>query len=205
MLRDWEDAGGFTEEERKLFIEAEDFNERKAVERMRDERRHREDEEELKKNWPNTDEGRVFVQFAQAFAACKKLLEQSPEAAETAQRADGKTLDIYSKLRENLALANRAPRCSYRKSDGQLCRAPKMKGEAYCCMHLAMEAARPKKFSLPALDDANAIQVAITKGAQGLLDGTLDEKCAVKLAQYLRLAASNVSKVRFEPDEGEIG
>lgn len=68
-------------------------------------------------------------------------------------------------------------------------------------MHLAMEAARPKKFSLPALDDANAIQVAITKGAQGVLDGTLDEKCATKLARYLQLAASNVGKVHFEPDE----
>jgi hypothetical protein len=70
-------------------------------------------------------------------------------------------------------------------------------------MHLAMEAARPKQFSLPALDDANAIQVAITKGAQGLVDGTLEEKRATKLAYYLQLAISNVGRVNFEPEDEE--
>jgi hypothetical protein len=78
-----------------------------------------------------------------------------------------------------------------------------MRGQKYCCMHLAMEAARPKQFSLPALDDANAIQVAITKGAQGLVDGTLEEKRATKLAYYLQLAISNVGRVNFEPEDEE--
>jgi len=70
-------------------------------------------------------------------------------------------------------------------------------------MHLAMEAARPTKFSLPALDDANSIQVGLTKTAQGLVDGTLDEKVATKLAYVLQVAMSNVDKVNFEPEEDE--
>ena len=81
------------------------------------------------------------------------------------------------------------------------CRAPKVRGQKYCCMHLAMEAARPTKFSLPALDDANSIQVALNKTAQGLVDGTLDEKVATKLAYVLQVAMSNVGKVNFEPEE----
>ena len=65
----------------------------------------------------------------------------------------------------------------------------------------------PTKFSLPALDDANSIQVALNKTAQGLVDGTLDEKVATKLAYVLQVAMSNVDKVNFEPEEEgeEIG
>ncbi|MGZ7099201.1 MAG: hypothetical protein ACXVJ8_12040 [Candidatus Angelobacter sp.] len=121
-----------------------------------------------------------------------------------AQIVGGGRPDIFTMLRENLEKANRAPRCEYQKSNGQMCRAPKMRGEKYCCMHLAIEAARPKQFSLPALEDANAIQVAITKGAQGLLDGTLEEKRATRLGYYLQLAMSNVGRVNFEPAEGEV-
>ena len=62
-------------------------------------------------------------------------------------------------------------------------------------MHLAMEAARPTKFSLPALDDANSIQVAVDRSIQGLVDGTLEEKRATKLAYFLQLAMSNVGRV----------
>jgi hypothetical protein len=58
---------------------------------------------------------------------------------------------------------------------------------------VALEAARPTKFNLPALEDANSIQVALTKTAQGLVDGTLEEKVAM----------SNVDKVNFEPEEVE--
>lgn len=56
---------------------------------------------------------------------------------------------------------------------------------------------------LPALDDPNAIQVAVSKVAQGLVDGTLDEKRATRLAYVLQLAMSNVGRVNFEPEEIE--
>ncbi|HSM87838.1 MAG TPA: hypothetical protein VLT16_16910 [Candidatus Limnocylindrales bacterium] len=45
--------------------------------------------------------------------------------------------------------------------------------------------------------------MAITQGARGLLDGTLDEKRAMKLAYFLQLAVTNVSRVDFEPHEEE--
>jgi hypothetical protein len=168
---------------------------------MRDERRRREEEEELKEKWPSTEAARMFTQLAETFAACQKLIEDNPKIQRAAQLADGERHDVFTMLRDNLEKANRAPRCEYQKSSGQLCRAPKMRGQKYCCMHLAMEAARPTKFSLPALDDPNAIQVAITKGAQGLVDGTLEEKRATRLAYFLQLAMSNVGKVNFEPEE----
>jgi hypothetical protein len=41
------------------------------------------------------------------------------------------------------------------------------------------------------------------KTAQGLVDGTLEEKVATKLAYVLQVAMSNVGNVEFEPEEEE--
>ena len=42
-----------------------------------------------------------------------------------------------------------------------------------------------------------------TESIQGLVDGTLEEKRATKLAYFLQLAMSNVGRVNFEPEEEE--
>lgn len=203
-----ENFNGFTEEEERLWRETvKTGDDMKRMFNIRDERRRREAEEELKEQWPSTEAARLFTQLGETFTACQKLLEQNPDIAVAAKRADGERHDVYTMLRDNLEKANRAPRCEYPRSGGQPCRAPKMRGQKYCCMHLAMEAARPTKFSLPALDDANSIQVALNKTAQGLVDGTLNEKVATKLAYVLQVAMTNVDRVDFEPEEEmeEIG
>jgi hypothetical protein len=204
MPKSKEGYNGFTEEEAKLWRETvKTGTDMERVFRIRDERRQREREEELKEQWPSSEAARLFTQLAEAFTACQKLVDENPLIERQAELADGERHDVFAILRENLEKANRAPRCEYQKSDGQFCRAPKMRGQKYCCMHLAMQAARPTKFDLPPLDDANAIQVAITKGAQGLVDGTLEGKRATRLAYYLQLAMSNVGRVDFEPEEEE--
>lgn len=208
MPKSKENWEGFSEEEERMWRETvktgEDMD---RIFKMQKARRRREAEEELKEQWPSTEAARLFTQLGETFTACQKLLEQNPAIEAAAKLADGERHDIYRMLRDNLEKANRAPRCEYEKSNGQLCRAPKVRGQKYCCMHLAMEAARPTKFNLPALEDANSIQVALTKTAQGLVDGTLEEKVATKLAYVLQVAMSNVDKVDFEPEEEgeEIG
>jgi hypothetical protein len=194
---------GYTDEEWEIYRQAKTTADYDAVARMRDERRRREQEEELKEQWPSTEAARLFTQLGETFIACQKLLEQNPAIEGAAKLADGERHDVFTMLRDNLEKANRAPRCEYPRSGGKPCRAPKVRGQKYCCMHLAMDAARPTKFSLPALEDANSIQVALTKTAQGLVDGTLDEKVATKLAYVLQVAMSNVGKVSFEPEEVE--
>lgn len=193
----------YTDEEWEIYRQAKTTEDYTAVDRMRDERVRREQEEELKEQWPSTEAARLFTQLGETFKACQKLLEQDPEIEEAAKLADGERHDVFTMLRDNLEKANRAPRCEYPRSGGKPCRAPKVRGQKYCCMHLAMEAARPTKFNLPALEDANSIQVALTKTAQGLVDGTLDEKVATKLAYVLQVAMTNVGNVDFEPDEEE--
>ncbi|MGC2743255.1 MAG: hypothetical protein WA672_08705 [Candidatus Angelobacter sp.] len=193
----------YTDEEWEIYQQAKTTEDYTAVDNMRDERRRREEEEELKEQWPKTEAARLFTQLGETFAACQKLVEQNPAIETAAKLADGERHDVFTMLRDNLEKANRAPRCEYPRSGGKPCRAPKVRGQKYCCMHLAMEVTRPTKFSLPALDDANSIQVALNKTAQGLVDGTLDEKVATKLAYVLQVAMTNVGKVNFEPEEGE--
>lgn len=64
------------------------------------------------------------------------------------------------------------------------------------------EEARPEKIKLPSLGDENAIQAAIAKGAQAVVDGKLDQKQAKILGYYLQLALSNVKRVDFEEGWG---
>jgi hypothetical protein len=203
-----ENINGFTEEEERLWGETvKTGDDMQRMFNMRDERRRREREEEMKEQWPSSEAAGVFTQLAEAFTACQKMLEQQPGILQAAKLADGERHDVYTMLRDNLEKANRAPRCDYPRSGGRPCRAPKVRGQKYCCMHLALEAAPPTKFNLPALEDANSIQVALTKTAQGLVDGTLEEKVATKLAYLLQVAMSNVGNVQFEPEEEveEIG
>src|SRR5262249_26587209 len=135
MARSEEDHDGFSKEEQHLWHTTVHTGDDMArIFRMRDERRRREDEEELKEQWPTTEAGRLFKQLADTFIACQKLLEQNPRIEQAAKIADGEQHDVFTMLRDNLEKANRAPRCEYLKSNGQLCRAPKMRGQKYCCM-----------------------------------------------------------------------
>lgn len=196
-----ENALGFTKEEEEVWMAARGnwHAQQKAVQ-MRDERRCREREEQLRQQWDNTEEGRAFQQLAESFSACRRVLKENPEAEQQAEDLGEEKYDLYAKLKENLERANQAPRCCFPKSSGELCKAPKMKGRDYCCMHLAMTRAEEDAFELPPLDDPNAIQVAITNAARGVMKGTLDEKRAMRLAYYLQLAVTNVGRVNFEPD-----
>jgi hypothetical protein len=192
MPKSEEDQLGYTKEERELSYTAKTGEDIARHRRLREERQRREWEEELKEQWPSTKEGQLFTQLAEAFTACQQLVEEDPHLKEMAQIADGERHDFFTMLRDNLEKANRAPRCEYPKSSGRPCRAPKMRGQKYCCMHLAMEAARPIRLNLPALEDANSIQVAINTqhaGAGGqhtgrkardqasLLSAVGDEQC----------------------------
>src|SRR5690242_16161611 len=198
-----ENALGFTKEEEELRMKAKNWDEQQVAVRMRDERRRREREEQLRQQWDNSEEGRLFKKLAESFAACKRVLKQNPNAEQQAAQLGEKNYDVYAKLKENLERANQAPRCCFVKTSGELCKAPKVKGQQYCCMHLAMIAVKEKEFELPPLDDPNAVQVAITRGARGVLDGSLDEKRAMKLAYFLQLAVTNVNRVKFEPEYEE--
>lgn len=189
-----ENMSGFTVEEEALWRKATYNEDYQAVWKMRDERRLREAQEV----WRASEAGKLLRQLSEAYDAYRQYLEKKPHAQDLALQFDEGSQRIYTRMRANLERANSAPRCTWVKGNGMQCRAPKVRGKKLCHMHVAMEEARPKTLKLPALDDANGIQVAIAKAAQAVVDGTLDRKQAGLLGYYLQLAVSNVGRVDFE-------
>lgn len=66
-----------------------------------------------------------------------------------------------------------------------------------------MRKARAEKLLLPALTDANAIQVAVMLVQKALIDGEITEKMAGLLLYSIQIAAANVSKTTFGQAEDE--
>jgi hypothetical protein len=190
---------GMTEEENALWEKARCQADYDAVWKMQKERQAREAEEV----WSASESGQLLKRLSEAYEAYHRHLEQKPYAQDLALKFDEGSQKIYQRMRANLERANNAPRCTKVKSNGARCRAPKVRGKKLCHMHLAMEDARPQKMQLPALDDANGVQIAIAKAAQGVVDGTLDRQQAGLLGYYLQLAVSNVGRLDFEDEREE--
>ncbi len=140
----------------------------------------------------------MLKQLGDCFAAYRQCLQEDPLLQEKALEFDAVNQKIFNKMKSTLERANNAPRCRYPKGNGELCRAPRVRGKKYCHVHLMLEEARPEKIKLPNLADAAGIHGAIAKGAQAVVDGKLDCKQAAILGYYLQLALSNVGKMNFE-------
>jgi len=188
------------EEENELWRNAQDHQDNSAVHKLREARWLREAQERRKQQWDRSDAKLLLDQLGHAYTAYTEYLGQAPQVLENSVAYDPDNHKIYDQLRANLERANNAPRCAHIKACGERCRAPKMRGRRFCNMHLAMQAARPQKLDLPPLDDPNGVQLAIMRGAQGLVDGTLEQKQVGMLGYYLQLASNNVSRVNFEPE-----
>jgi hypothetical protein len=185
---------GMTVEENELWDKAQTPAEYEAVMKIRREREAR-DAQEV---WSASESGRLLKQLTDSFTAFQKHLESKPHVKDLAMTFDQSSLKVYERMRANLERANDSPRCAKLRSNGVRCRAPKVRGKKFCHMHMAMEEARPQKMQLPALDDANGIQIAIAKAAQGVVDGTLDRHQAGLLGYILQLAVTNVGRLNFE-------
>ena len=65
-------------------------------------------------------------------------------------------------------MVSNLPRCRWVKQDGTACRSPQMKKHIYCFAHAQMMEARALALSLPAQEDANAIQIGIMRVQKAL-------------------------------------
>ena len=196
--RQGEDARGFIQEERERWNKVQSMKEREAVMQQRDERRLREHLEHEKQAWGATRAGQLLKQLGECFEAYRQCMVEDPRLQEKALVFDEVNQKIFNKMKSTIDRANNAPRCQYQKGNGEMCRAPRVRGKKYCHVHLMLEEARPEKLKLPNLADATGIHGAIAKGAQAVVDGKLDYKQASILGYYLQLALSNVGKVEIE-------
>jgi hypothetical protein len=195
-----ENARGLSKEEEALWNESSAVEHRNAVIRMRDERRAKNLKERERKTWQRSRAAQLLRQLGETFAAYRDCVAQDPQAAERGMEFDELNQKIFNRMKTNIDRAHQAARCRYEKANGSTCRAPRVRGKKYCHMHEMLEEARPQKIRLPNLADANGIHAAIAKGAQAVVDGTLDQKQASILGYYLQLALSNVGRVDFEEE-----
>ena len=208
--REGENSLGMDAEEQKLWRKANGrYPDTLEVLERRDARRLREHNEEEKERetqeWSRSEAGQLLKKLGECFAEYRNCVAKEPELEQKGLEYDAINQKIFNKMKSTIARANSAPRCRYEKPDGRGCRAPRVRGKKFCHMHLMLEEARPEKIKLPSLGDANAIQAAIAKGAQAVVDGKLDQRQAGILGYYLQLALSNVKRLDFEEgwDEDE--
>ncbi len=91
------------------------------------------------------------------------------------------------------------------KQDGTTCGSPQIRKHIYCYAHKQMMEARALALQLPALEDANAIQISLMRVQKALIDDTITAKKAGLLLYSLQLAMTNIGQTTFgEADEGEL-
>src|SRR5262249_43654688 len=89
--------------------------------------------------------------------------------------------------------------------DGTSCGSPQMRKHIYCYAHRQMMEARALALRLPALEDANAIQISLMRVQKALIDDTITAKKAGLLLYSLQLAVTNIGQTTFgEADEREL-
>ena len=106
-------------------------------------------------------------------------------------------------------------RCQHLKVNGTQCGSPALRRNRFCYFHKrhhdelieltsdrakdARNRRRKVAISLPVLEDANSIQVALMQIMRLILSGQLDGKTAGLLLYALQTASANLSRTRFEP------
>src|SRR5215475_12258606 len=158
----------------------------------------------LKKQRIQEESERLSRQLSEAYAALKEHLERNPDAGQKISDERALEQQIYYNLRQNLQRADAAPRCVWVREDGTVCKSPRMKNDIHCYAHYQMRHARAENLWLPALTDANAIQMAVMMVQRALIDDEISEKKAGLLLYSIQIAAANVHKTTFGQADEEM-
>ncbi|HZD07042.1 MAG TPA: hypothetical protein VE176_02275, partial [Candidatus Limnocylindrales bacterium] len=133
----------------------------------------------------------------------ERLAAENPELVGRVTRGAEEHKDAYLRLKARLELAEAAPRCRWVRQDGTSCGSPQMKKHIYCFAHRQMMEARALALSLPAPEDANAIQVGLMRIQKALIDDTISTKKAGLLLYSMQLALQNVGQTTFGQAKSE--
>jgi hypothetical protein len=161
-------------------------------------------QKELEKENIQQESERLSRQLSQAYAALKEHLERNPEVSQEITDEQEVEQQIYYNLCQNLQQADEAPRCTWVREDGTVCKSPRMKNDIHCYAHYRMRDARAENLWLPPLTDANAIQMAVMLVQRALIDDEISEKKAGLLLYSIQLAATNVNKTTFGESDDEM-
>src|SRR5579859_4402353 len=151
---------------------------------------------------------RVEALLAKIGAACDeldRLAEENPELVGRVTSGAEEHKEAYLRLKARLALADQAPRCRWVRQDGTTCGSPQMKKHIYCFAHAQMMEAQALALRLPAMEDANAIQIGIMRIQKALIEGAISTKMAGLLLYSMQLGITNVGGTTFgQAKAGEL-
>jgi hypothetical protein len=139
----------------------------------------------------------LALKLARTYEELTRLLERNPGMKRQMTEGSSREDKVYQKLKQRLKLAEMAPRCQWVRQDGTSCGSPQMKQHIYCFAHMQMAEARALMLRLPALEDANAIQVGLMRIQKALIEGTISTKMAGLLLYSMQLALTNVGRTTF--------
>ncbi len=161
-------------------------------------------QKQLEKQRIQEESARLSRQLGEAYAALKDHLERNPNVSQKITDERALEQQIYYNLRKNLQRADKAPRCVWLREDGTVCKSPQMKNDIHCYAHYQMRHARAENLLLPALTDANAVQMAVMLVQRALIDDEISEKKAGLLLYSIQIAAANVHKTTFGQADEEM-
>jgi hypothetical protein len=110
-------------------------------------------------------------------------------------------------------------RCQHIKVNGVQCGSPALRRNRLCFfhkrfhderIHLAADRARQTQdktsatFTLPLLEDANSIQIALMDVMRLILSGQIEHKTASLLLYALQTASSNLRRTHFDPSHHDV-
>ena len=88
------------------------------------------------------------------------------------------------------------PQCQYIRTDGRRCGSPPLKTKRWCYFHYEVNR-HTVTLDVPALEDGNAVQLALTDLARAVADDRIPLKNAALLAYILQTASANLKKVQL--------
>jgi hypothetical protein len=155
--------------------------------------------EEAEREQKRQEAAALLKRLTESYTELTEFMQQNPGIV---QRVDSDPEQmqqtIYQKLRQNLTQADAAPRCAWIKNDGTGCGSPKMRQSSYCYAHMQMWETRPKKKrGWTALEDGNAIQMAIMEVQRALMDDEISEKRAGLMLYSLQIASANLARTTY--------
>jgi hypothetical protein len=95
-------------------------------------------------------------------------------------------------------MAAKPSECRYIMTNGERCESPALRGTNYCYFHSRLMRIRRDRrvqetpFTLPDLEDAGAIQLALSQVASGVAAGKLGPEQASVLLRVFRFASDNL-------------
>jgi hypothetical protein len=161
-------------------------------------------QKEAEKEREQDEARRLIAALGDAYKTYQEFVVRHPDVHYMVRGEQAQEHALFQKLRQNLERADTAPRCEKVREDGTVCGCPKMRGYRYCYAHERMLQTQSQKLQLPALEDANAVQMAIMRVQKALIDDEISEKKAGLLLYSLQMASSNLKHTTFAEGKKEV-